>query len=110
MSTLTYEEACIAAAKNQMPNLWARDEATVRKHLWQTGGFTMALGRVTNEETGAHVMLTEGWTGDDTYLLGFYSSEECEGHDLVEPLTASSAIWWFLAAEVPAGPCPCDPA
>jgi len=105
-----YQAACIDAAKRQMPHLWAQDEATVREYLWQTGGFTMALGRNVDEERGSYVMLTEGWDGEDTYAIWSYSSADCEGHEITSATSASNALWWFLNGTVPAGPCPCEPA
>ena len=105
--TLDYDAACIEAAKRQMPNLWAQDEATVRQYLWQTGGFCMALGRVVDEVTGAHIMLTEGLEAADTYAIYSYSDEECEGHEITSATSASSALWWVLNGTVPSGPCPC---
>ena len=93
------------AAERQMPTLWAKHEATVREYLHHAGGGMMVLQRTLNEDTGAHIVLSE----DDALYVTVYSDdgEQCEGHTINGTRVASNAVWWFLNGSTYPEPCPC---
>ena len=105
MVVLQYEEACIAAAQDQMPILWEYDEGLVREYLWQSGGFVMVLRR--ESEGGAYILLGEGYAGEGTFLVEAFSGDECEGHKVAECTNSADAVWWFVNAGRPVDVCPC---
>jgi hypothetical protein len=97
------------AAWRQMPTIIREFPDVASEYLTQTGGFVMALRRDIPSSGGAHVMLTE--EGDDDgervfYVFG-YSSDDCEGHEVVSSGSGRNAVWWF-GAWAPRGACPCE--
>jgi len=74
-----YWETCQQAGREQLPRTYAARPELFEssEHLWQTGGFTMVIGK--EFEPGHHYMLTEDYDGHGSVAVFQYLNDDDEG-------------------------------
>ena len=95
----------VDSVREAMPRVWSVAPDLCAEFATGVGGNSVALVRVVDPVTGAHLAL-----GEDAQIVCAVfsdSGENCEGHPLSVDDDPRSPVWWFRHGTVPSGPCGC---